>query len=113
MGDASRRKNIASKENLSKTPAMSKPLALALFAGAASAATCKTTTCVHSAAKTHVYSKMLNNHGGSDMRAAKPERWHCQKGGGIEYTVKKYTVTVSIPGHATCHHNNAHDRIEH
>jgi hypothetical protein len=55
---------------------------------------------------------MLNNHGGSDMHAAKPERWHCQKGGGIEYTVKKYTATVSIPGHAACHHNNVHDRIE-
>ena len=33
------------------------------------------------------------------MHAAKPERWHCQKGGGIEYTVKKYTATdLSEPG---------------
>jgi hypothetical protein len=31
---------------------------------------------------------------------------------GIKYTQKRYTVTVTIPGHATCHHNNAHDRIE-
>jgi hypothetical protein len=32
--------------------------------------------------------------------------------GGIKYTQRRYTSTVSIPGHATCHHNNAHDRIE-
>jgi hypothetical protein len=68
--------------------------------------TCKTTSCIYSAGKTHVYSKMLNNRGGSDMHAAKPERWHCQKEG----SGCKCHCDESLDCKLTHHHTSGYKR---